>query len=44
MEQEPPSDDAAMTNPHRFEASEGPRILGPNEGRLLTLDPLGFGS
>jgi hypothetical protein len=28
MEQIPPSDDAATTNPHRFGASQGPRILG----------------
>jgi hypothetical protein len=27
LEQIPPSDDAATTNPHRFDASEGPRIL-----------------
>ena len=35
MEQIPPSDDAATTNPHRFEASEGPRILGPNDGEAV---------
>jgi hypothetical protein len=42
MEQIPPSDDAATTNPHRFEASQGPRILGPNDGKAVDFG-LGFG-
>ncbi|HZY57408.1 MAG TPA: cupin domain-containing protein [Rubrobacteraceae bacterium] len=41
MEQIPPSDDAATTNPHRFEASEGPRILGPNDGKAVDLGSVG---
>jgi hypothetical protein len=41
MEQIPPSDDAATTNPHRFEASEGPRILGPNDGKAADFGSFG---
>src|SRR3712207_4165416 len=41
MEQIPPSDDAATTNPHRFEASQGPRILGPNDGKALDFGSFG---
>ena len=41
MEQIPPSDDAATTNPHRFKASQGPRILGPNDGKALDLGSVG---
>ena len=41
MEQLPPSDDAATTNPHRFEASQGPRILGPNDGKAVDLGSVG---
>jgi mannose-6-phosphate isomerase-like protein (cupin superfamily) len=41
MEQIPPSDDAATTNPHRFEASQGPRILGPNDGKAVDLGSVG---
>ena len=41
MEQIPPSDDAATTIPHRFEASEGPRILGPNDGKAADFGSFG---
>ena len=41
MEQIPPSDDAATTNPHRFEASQGPRILGPNDGKAVDFGSFG---
>jgi hypothetical protein len=41
MEQIPSSDDAATTNPHRFEASEGPRILGPNDGKAADFGSFG---
>jgi mannose-6-phosphate isomerase-like protein (cupin superfamily) len=41
MEQIPPSDDAAPTNPHRFEASQGPRVLGPNDGKAVDLGSVG---
>jgi mannose-6-phosphate isomerase-like protein (cupin superfamily) len=41
MEQIPPSDDAATSKPHRFEASEGPRILGPNDGKAVDLGSVG---
>ena len=41
MEQIPPSDDAATTNPHRFEASQGPRILGPNDGKTVDFGSFG---
>src|ERR671916_649093 len=41
MEQIPPSDDAVTTNPHRFEASQGPRILGPNDGKAVDLGAVG---
>ena len=41
MEHIPPSDDAATTIPHRFEASEGPRILGPNDGKAVDLGSVG---
>src|SRR5919112_105557 len=41
MEQIPPSDDAVTTNPHRFEASQGPRILGPNDGKAIDLGSIG---
>ena len=41
MEQIPPSDDAATTNPGRFEVSQGPRILGPNDGKAVDLGSLG---
>ncbi|HZC02920.1 MAG TPA: cupin domain-containing protein [Gammaproteobacteria bacterium] len=41
MEKLPPSDDAATTNPHRFEASQGPRILGPNDGKAVDLGSVG---
>jgi mannose-6-phosphate isomerase-like protein (cupin superfamily) len=41
MEQIPPSDDAAPTTPHRFEASQGPRILGPNDGKAVDLGSVG---
>jgi mannose-6-phosphate isomerase-like protein (cupin superfamily) len=41
MEQIPPSDDAATTIPHRFEASEGPRILGPNDGKAVDFGSFG---
>src|ERR687894_1246076 len=41
MEQIPPSDDAATTNPHRFEASQGPRILGPNDGKAADFGSFG---
>src|SRR4028118_2239515 len=41
MEQIPPSDDAATTNPRRFEASQGPRILGPNDGKAVDFGSFG---
>ena len=41
MEKLPPSDDAATSKPHRFEASEGPRILGPNDGKALDFGSFG---
>src|SRR4028118_1105349 len=41
MEQRPPSDDAATTNPRRFEASQGPRILGPSDGKAVDLGSVG---
>jgi mannose-6-phosphate isomerase-like protein (cupin superfamily) len=41
VEQVPPSDDAATSKPHRVEASQGPRILGPNEGKAVDLGSLG---
>src|SRR4028119_698471 len=41
MEQRPPSDDAATTNPRRFEASQGPRILGPSDGLAVDLGSVG---
>ncbi len=41
MEQIPPCDDAATTNPHRFEASQGPRIVGPNDGKAVDLGSVG---
>ena len=41
MEQIPPSDDAATTNPHRFEASQGPRILEPNDGKAVDFGSFG---
>lgn len=41
MEQIPPSDDAATSGPHRFEASQGPRILGPGDGKAVDLGSLG---
>ncbi len=40
MEQIPPSDDAATTNPHRFEVSQ-PRILGPDDGKAVDLGSVG---
>ena len=40
-EQIPPSDDAATSQPHRFEASQGPRIIGPNDGKVVDLGSLG---
>lgn len=41
MEQIPPSDDAAISKPHRVEASLGPRILRPNDGKAVDLGSLG---
>jgi mannose-6-phosphate isomerase-like protein (cupin superfamily) len=41
MEKLPPSDDAATSKPHRFEASQGPRILGPNDGKAVDLGSVG---
>jgi mannose-6-phosphate isomerase-like protein (cupin superfamily) len=40
MEQIPPSDDAATT-PRRFEASQGPRILGPSDGKAVDFGSVG---
>lgn len=37
----PRPDDAAATGPRRFEASRGPRIVGPNEGKFVDLGSLG---
>jgi mannose-6-phosphate isomerase-like protein (cupin superfamily) len=33
--------DAAVTEPRRFDASQGPRILGPREGKAVDLGALG---
>ena len=44
MEQIPPSNDAATTNPHRFEASQGPGILGPNDGKVVDFGSVGVRS
>ena len=41
MERIPPSDDAGITNPGRFAASEGPRILGPNDGTAVDFGSFG---
>ena len=41
MEQILPSDDAATTNSHRFEASQSSPILGPNGGKAVDLGSLG---
>ena len=41
MEQIPSSDDAATSGPHRFEASRGPRIIGPGDGKAVDLGSLG---
>lgn len=41
MEQIPPSDDAATSKPHRVEASQNPRILGPKDGKAVDLGSLG---
>lgn len=41
MEQIPPSGDAETPKPHRVEASQGPRILGPNDGKAVDLGSLG---
>ena len=34
-------DDAAATNPDRFKASQGPRILGPNDGKAVDFGSVG---
>ncbi|MGH3090397.1 MAG: cupin domain-containing protein [Rubrobacteraceae bacterium] len=41
MEQIPPSDNAATSGPRRFEASQGPRIIGPGDGKAVDLGSLG---
>lgn len=41
MERIPPSADAATSKHHRFEASEGPRILGPNDGKAADFGSFG---
>jgi mannose-6-phosphate isomerase-like protein (cupin superfamily) len=41
MEQIPPSEDAATSKPHHIEASQGPRILGPDDGKAVDLGSLG---
>jgi hypothetical protein len=40
MEQVPPSDDAPPTEPSRVEASRGPRIVGPEDGKAVDLGSL----
>ncbi|CAA9452367.1 MAG: hypothetical protein AVDCRST_MAG14-1102 [uncultured Rubrobacteraceae bacterium] len=41
MEQIPPSDDATAATPYRAEASQGLRILGPNEGKAVDFGSFG---
>lgn len=41
MERIPPSDDAEAAGPRRFEASHGPRIVGPGDGKAVDLGSLG---
>jgi len=41
VEQVPPSDDAPTSEPRRFEASRGPRIIGPEDGKAVDLGSLG---
>ena len=41
MERRPPSGDAATAQPHRVEASQGPRILGPNDGNFADFGSFG---
>lgn len=41
MEQVPPADDGATPRPRRFEASQGPRIIGPGDGKTVDLSSLG---
>jgi quercetin dioxygenase-like cupin family protein len=41
MEQVPPSEDAPTSEPRRVEASRGPRIVGPEDGKAVDLGSLG---
>jgi mannose-6-phosphate isomerase-like protein (cupin superfamily) len=41
MARVPPSDDPATPRPRRFEASQGPRVVGPNDGEFVDLGSLG---
>ncbi len=41
MEQIPPSDDSMTATPYRAEASQGPRILGPNDGKAVDFGSFG---
>jgi mannose-6-phosphate isomerase-like protein (cupin superfamily) len=40
-ENQAPREGVLDTAPHRFEASEGPRILGPNDGKALDFGSFG---
>ena len=40
-EDQAPREGVLDTAPHRFEASEGPRILGPNDGKALDFGSFG---
>jgi mannose-6-phosphate isomerase-like protein (cupin superfamily) len=40
-EDQAPREGVLGTAPHRFEASEGPRILGPNDGKALDFGSFG---
>src|SRR5688572_4060197 len=41
MARMPPSNDPANPRPRRFEASQGPRVVGPNDGEYVDLGSLG---
>ena len=41
MDQVPPSDGAATSEPRRIDASRGPRIVGPTDGKAVDLGSLG---
>jgi quercetin dioxygenase-like cupin family protein len=41
MERMASSDDAATSEPHRVDSTEGPRVLGPGDGKAVDLGSLG---